>query len=236
MDKVLELIVNGSDFESVLKEILVERGLDPWNLDIVLMAESLLKYMSQMEFINFRIPARFVIVSAILLRMKSETLIYVAPEPKEPETIDLTGLQMLEMPIKRIPARNITFEELVHAINKVLNETQTKEEIRLNREQKIENIKRLVELEVDDYVDRIYGEIQKIRKTTYYSLTKGKEPIESAKYFVAMLHLATQQKVNLSQQVLFEDIDITVKELEEIHKHVENMQSDVGKPDSEKNS
>lgn len=234
MDKVLELIVNGSDFESVLKEILVEQGLDPWNLDIVLMADSLLKYMSQMEFINFRIPARFIIVSAILLRMKSETLIYVEPEPKEPETIDLSNLQLLEMPVKRIPTRNITFDELVHAINKVLNETHAKEEIRLNREQKIENIKRLVELEVDDYVDRIYGEIQKMRKTTYYTLTHGKEPIESAKYFVAMLHLATQQKVSVHQQVLFEDIDISIKELEEIQKQVEDMQGDSDKTNSEK--
>jgi chromatin segregation and condensation protein Rec8/ScpA/Scc1 (kleisin family) len=111
MDKVLELIVNGSDFESVLKEILVEQSLDPWNLDIVALSNALLSYMNELGPMNFRIPARFIIVSAILLRMKSETLLPKEIETRIPETIDLNNLGLLEMPIKRIPARNITLRE-----------------------------------------------------------------------------------------------------------------------------
>jgi chromatin segregation and condensation protein Rec8/ScpA/Scc1 (kleisin family) len=225
MDKALDLIVNGSDFESVLKEILVEQGLDPWNLDIVPLSTALLNYMNELVSINFRIPARFIIVSAILLRMKSETLMPKEIEPRIPETLDLNNLGLLEMPIKRMPARNITFDELVFAINKVLKGTQVKEDIRISKEQKIENIKKMFEWEIDNYVDRIYGEIQKKRKTTYFSLTKGKAPIDSAKYFVAMLHLANQQKVEVCQEVLFEDIQITLKELEEIQKELDKLNS-----------
>jgi segregation and condensation protein A len=240
MDKVLELIVNGSDFESVLKEILIEQGLDPWNLDIVALSTSLLSYINELGSINFRIPARFIIVSAILLRMKSETLLPKISEPKIPETLDINNLNLLEMPIKRIPTRNITFEELVSAINKVLKGTQVKEDEKYNRERKIEDIKnRILEMDIDNYVDRIYGELQKMRRTTYFTLTKGKEPLDSAKYFVAMLHLANQQKVAVCQAVLFEDIDISIKEMQEIKKEMEKMEAksaDNGAPSILKNS
>jgi chromatin segregation and condensation protein Rec8/ScpA/Scc1 (kleisin family) len=227
MDKALELIIEGSDWESVVKEIMLEHGLDPDKLDIVKISQELLKYLSELETINFRIPARFVIVSAVILRLKSEKLLPVIPvQEKEPEIIDLNNMPLLEMPLKRIPTRNVTFEELVAAVNKVLKATETKEEMKFSREQKIRNMERLISLEIDNYVDRVYEEIQKIRKTTYYSLTKGKEPLDSAKYFVAMLHLANQQKVAVCQEVLFEDIDITVNEIEAVKKETEKREVD----------
>ena len=83
--EVLELIINGSDFESVLKEIIVEEGLDPWNIDIVKLADSMLKYLSELEDVNFRIPARFILVSAVLLRLKSESLVEKEVEVRDPE-------------------------------------------------------------------------------------------------------------------------------------------------------
>ena len=59
---ILELIISGSDFQTVLKEIIIEEGLDPWNIDIVKLSDALLKYLAQLEEINFRIPARFILL------------------------------------------------------------------------------------------------------------------------------------------------------------------------------
>jgi chromatin segregation and condensation protein Rec8/ScpA/Scc1 (kleisin family) len=217
MDKVLELIIKGSDWESVLKEIVVEEGLDLWNIDISALADALVKYISELSVVNFRIPARFILISAILLRLKSESLTEKEVEERVPETLDLEGLESLEMPLKRIPVRNISFEELTLALKKVVRGTQIKEERKIIREQKIRNIQNIVEMDVDDYIGRIYDEIKKIRATTFFSLTSGKEDLESAKYFVAMLHLANQQKVSIRQELYFKDIDITLKELAEIN-------------------
>ncbi|MBN2095294.1 MAG: hypothetical protein JW727_04555 [Candidatus Aenigmarchaeota archaeon] len=226
MDKVLDLIVNGSDWESALKEIVLEKGMDLWNINIVVLSEALVEHLSKLETINFRIPARFILISAVLLRMKSETLMEKPVQERIPEVLDINGINLLEMPIKRIPVRNITFEELTYALGKIVKDTQVKEEIRINKEHKIENIKKLLELDIDNYVDRVYRELRKIRKTTYYTITKGKEQLESAKYFVAMLHLANQQKVSVHQEIIFEDIDIDVREMEEIKKEIERSESE----------
>ncbi|MGC9310662.1 MAG: hypothetical protein ACP5E4_02965 [Candidatus Aenigmatarchaeota archaeon] len=222
MDKILELIINGSDWESVLKEIVVEENLDLMGIDLMALSDAMIKYLSEMRTINFRIPARFILISAIILRLKSESLIEMEVTEKVPETLDIEGIENLEMPLKRLPVRNITFEELTMALNKVLQGTKTKEEIQITRAKKIEDIRKIIEMDVDDYIGRIYVELQRIRKTTFFTLTHGKERLDSAKYFVAMLHLATQQKLDVKQEVIFEDIDISVRDMEAIKEAIEN--------------
>ena len=209
---ILELIISGSDFQTVLKEIIIEEGLDPWNIDIVKLSDSLLKYLSQLEEINFRIPARFILVASILLRLKSETLVSKEEEDFENrETIDIEGLDILEPPVERIPLRNITFEELTKALEKVIEKEEKKRITRLNKEKKIEELRKVVEIEIEDYIEKVFKELIKITKTTFYELTKNKENLEIARYFIALLHLANQQKIKIRQENLFDDFHIELR-------------------------
>jgi len=209
---ILELIISGSDFQTVLKEIIIEEGLDPWNIDIVKLSDSLLKYLSQLEEINFRIPARFILVASILLRLKSETLVSKEEEEFEnKETIDIEGLDILEPPVERIPLRNITFEELTKALEKVIEKEEKKRMTRLNKEKKIEELRKVVEIEIEDYIEKVFKELIKITKTTFYELTKNKENLEVARYFIALLHLANQQKIKIHQENLFDDFHIELR-------------------------
>ncbi|OYT42916.1 MAG: hypothetical protein B6U88_02455 [Candidatus Aenigmarchaeota archaeon ex4484_56] len=209
--EVLNLIIHGSDWESVLKEIIIEKGLDPWNIEIRILTDSFLEYLSKLKIINFRIPARFILISAILLRLKSETLIKEEKEEKELEKIDIEDLELLEPPINRIPKRNITFEELTTILKRVVESTTRKEEIIRNKKQKINDLKKLIEFKIDDYVERVYRELKKIRQITFYNLTKDKDNLETAKYFIAILHLATKQNIEIYQEQLFGDIYIKAR-------------------------
>jgi len=209
---ILELIISGSDFQTVLKEIIIEEGLDPWNIDIVKLSDSLLKYLSQLEEINFRIPARFILVASILLRLKSESLVGKEEEDFEnKETIDIKGLDILEPPVERVPFRNITFEELTKALEKVIEKEEKKRITRLNKEKKIEELRKVVEIEIEDYIEKVFKELIKITKTTFYELTKNKENLEIARYFIALLHLANQQKIKIHQENLFDDFHIELR-------------------------
>lgn len=210
---VLQLIIEGSDFQSVLREIIIEEGLDPWNINITKIADSLLNYLNQLKEINFRIPARFILVSAILLRLKSETLVEEEKEERELEKIDIEGLEILEPPISRIPRRNITFEELTRTLEKVMSEKERREQIKLKREEKINQLQRLMKINIEDYVEKVFRELSKIIKTSFYELTNRKSDLETARYFVAILHLANQQKIEIKQENLFEDIHISLREM-----------------------
>jgi segregation and condensation protein A len=211
--KVLELIINGSDFQTVLKEIIIEEGLDPWNIDLVKLSDSLLNYLSQLKVFNFRIPARFILVSSILLRLKSESLLKEELEKdRELETINIEGLETLEPPINRIPYRNLTFEELTTALEKVMDREKKIEKIRMNRQEKIEKLQKIMELDIEDYVDKVFRELSRINKISFYNLVKDKEFLETAKYFIALLYLANQQRIKIYQEKLFEDFNIELQQ------------------------
>ncbi len=209
--EVLDLIIRGSDFESVLKEIIVEEGLDPWNIDIVRLSQSMLKYLAKLKEINFRIPARFILISAVLLRLKSESLIEKEIEEKELETVNIDGLEIVEPPLKRIPVRNITFDELTQALQKVMQSETEKEKIKVLKREKLDKLMNVIDVDIEDYVEKVFREMKKINNTSFYTMTSGKELLESAKYFVAILHLANQQKVAVEQPTLFEDFYIKLK-------------------------
>ncbi|RLJ01541.1 MAG: hypothetical protein DRP10_03830 [Candidatus Aenigmatarchaeota archaeon] len=208
---ILKLIIDGSSFQSVLKEIIIEEGLDPWNINISSLADSLLNYLAQLKEINFRIPARFILVSSILLRLKSESLIEEEKEERELETINIDGLDILEPPIKRIPTRNITFDELVQALEKVMNFKEKKEKIKLNREERIKELQKIFEINIEDYVDKVFREISKTNRTSFYELTSNFNNLETARYFIALLHLANQQRITIKQEKLFEDFYIFLR-------------------------
>ncbi len=215
---VLELIINGSDFQTALKEIIIEEGLNPWNIDIAILSDSLLKYLAQLKEFNFRIPARFILVSSILLRLKSESLNESEErKDKEAEKIDISGLEVLEPPINRIPYRNITFEELTHTLERIVDKERKEEKIQENRKEKIEKLQQVVELEIEDYIDKVFRKLQNINKTSFFTLVQNKEILESTKYFIALLHLANQQKIRLKQNNLFEDFNIEVSSLQTNH-------------------
>jgi len=208
---ILKLIIDGSSFQSVLKEIIIEEGLDPWNINISSLADSLLNYLAQLKEINFRIPARFILVSSILLRLKSESLVEEENEERELETINIDGLDILEPPIKRIPTRNITFDELVQALEKVMNFKEKKEKIKFNKEEKIKELQKIFEINIEDYVDKVFREISKTNRTSFYELTSTFNNLETARYFIALLHLANQQRITIKQDKLFEDFYIFLK-------------------------
>ncbi len=209
---ILQLIINGSDFQSVIKEIIIEEGLDPWNIDLSKLSEGLLNYLAQLKDINFRIPARFILVSAILLRLKSEYLIREEEAEKTLETLDIEGLDILEAPINRIPMRNITFEELTKSLEKVMESKEKREQMQLNREEKIKNLQKFIEIDIEDYVEKVFKELSKITKTSFYNLTHKKNNLETARYFIALLHLTNQQKIHIKQENLFEDFHIHLRD------------------------
>jgi segregation and condensation protein A len=60
---------------------LVEEGrIDPWNVDIVELANAYLEEIRKMEVLDMRIPARAIMAASFLLKKKVEVLF---PEPKK---------------------------------------------------------------------------------------------------------------------------------------------------------
>ena len=68
-NQVIQTIIIGTDWQEVLTTLVAEEGMDPMSVDIIKLAEAFTRYMSHLQKFDFRVPARFILVAAILLRM-----------------------------------------------------------------------------------------------------------------------------------------------------------------------
>jgi chromatin segregation and condensation protein Rec8/ScpA/Scc1 (kleisin family) len=72
--QLINLMISEPSWEDVIMKVVAEEQMDPWSIDIVKLSEVFLVYLEKMEYLDMRIPGRFILISAILLRMKSDVL------------------------------------------------------------------------------------------------------------------------------------------------------------------
>lgn len=213
--QLVQTIVLGSDWQEVLSTIVIEEGLDPLNIDIIKLADSFKNYMNRLADFNFRIPARFILIAAILLRMKCEIILEGDEEKKIVSgqtlpTIDINNIPELEAPSSRQPARKVTLNELISALNKAFEFKEKKEDKKIRLKRAVEN---LIEPEEDIEVriNRIYNKIIDKKITKFSDLVpvwKNKEIVE---FFLPILHLCVRSKIYCNQEEMFKEIYITVR-------------------------
>jgi segregation and condensation protein A len=74
----LDNLIEKSFWKNILLEVISE--LNPWDIDIVELATRYSKRVERMKELNFKIPANVIIVSSVLLRMKSDLLTFSGPD------------------------------------------------------------------------------------------------------------------------------------------------------------
>ena len=225
--QLIDLVVSEPSWENVIVKIIAEEAMDPWSVDITKLADVFLVYLQKMETIDLRIPARFILIAAILLRMKSDILvereqkILIPESDKEPnETLRLLAeLPALKPPIKRIPVKNVSLNELLTALKKAY-------EIKERRVERRRRIRRDVEfaipiVEEEDITERINKllsniqealvEIDNIEFSRLVNKWGRKEIVES---LIPLLHLSQEGRIDLIQKELFKEILVRLRDEE----------------------
>jgi chromatin segregation and condensation protein Rec8/ScpA/Scc1 (kleisin family) len=211
-----------SNWEEVLEYIIMEEGMDPWDIDIVKLSDSLLQYIEKMSILDFKVPSRIIIIAAILLRMKVVLLVEekVEEEEKEKEDeqlIDLSQVPDLETPIKRTPRRRVTLEELVSALEKAFRTKEIREDKRVRARRRVEELLEDEE-DIEERIEKLYLQISGILdelkrgEITFEKLVPKWEREEIVSRFLPLLHLCQQGKVSCEQKEIFKDILIKLKE------------------------
>ncbi len=209
---MIRTIVLGSDWQEVLENIIIEDGIDPLNIDIVALGDAFYAYLQRLQSFDFRIPARFILIASILLRLKCELMLEeeeVKEQGKDTSfpKIDVQNLPELSPPILRKPTRKVTFAELVKALSKAID-------FREEKETRIFRLRRAVETLIQPEED-IEARIEKIYKTivegniqTFSSLVPEWKRITIVRFFLPLLHLMMRDKILCNQPELFGEIFI----------------------------
>ncbi len=215
-NKLLQTIIVGSDWQEVITSIVVEEGMDPLSIDISVLANTFMVYLQRLKKFDFRIPARFVLIAAILLRMKCELLLEEEekkrekPESEQKPLIDVENIPQLLPPVERKPTRKVTLTELITALNKAFEFKEKKEtqKIRIRRA-----VERFIEPEEDIEVriNRVFDSISKhgivVKFSEVVPVWKRKEIVET---FLPLLYLSNRGKIVCEQEEFFKEIMIKI--------------------------
>lgn len=225
-ENILKTIIEKESWEDVIYYIVSLEQLSPWDVDLVKLTDSFIRFLKDARELDFRIPAKVVFVAAILLRLKADYLSIFEEEESVEEMLREDkpfaelgidpNLVQLGYPVKRVPKRQVTLEELIVALRKALA-------VRERKEQRIKVARRQLEVvdvaeeditqktekmlkEIEDLMEKLHKD-----KVEFSQIVKEWKREKIVEKFVPLLHLEHDGKVVGEQEDFFKEILISKK-------------------------
>ncbi|MCD6434488.1 MAG: segregation/condensation protein A [Candidatus Diapherotrites archaeon] len=206
-------------WKTILFELVKKEKMDPWAIDISLLADKYLEKINSLESLDLRIPANAVLVCAILLHLKAKLLKIPgeekAKEISEEEIKELEAMLPELKTVRYIREGTITLDELVESIEKILAKTRTKPKGKRFVERIEVKIPSVVK-NINERMDSLYKKIEKaadsqglVMFSQIVDITKPKEVVEA---FVPLLFLVNKGKIYAWQERFFGEIFISLVE------------------------
>lgn len=236
-DQIHDLLFEGKlSWQSIIYDLINTEQLDPWDIDIILLANKYMGKVSQLEEANFYVSSKVLLAASLLLRMKSDLLLnqdlpsldeilFGKKEEKkyEQERIELDDEIPELVPRTPLPRfKKVTLQELMGALNKAIKTENRRisKEILTRQQEKEHHLampKNAVNLK--DKIKDMYSKLKNIfsdreERVAFSELISGDEE-NKIHSFVSLLHLDNQQKVWLEQEGHFEEIWVLLKSIYE---------------------
>jgi len=209
-------------WQAVIYDLMNTGQLDPWDIDLSLLANRYLVKIRELEEANFFVSSKVLLAASLLLRIKSEILLndYIKSiddilfgkkeqEAKKYERIEIDENELpLLYPRTPLPRmRKVSLQELMGALSKAINteNRRIRKEIierQISREAEIV-LPKASRVNVKDRIRKIYSRFLtmfKAKKSKIgYTELVGNDRDERIAAFLPVLHLDHQQKVWLEQ-------------------------------------
>jgi len=234
-EQVHDLLFNREiGWQDIISDLIHTEQLDPWNIDINVLAEGFLGKIQAYEEMDFFVSSKVLLAAALLLRIKSElilskymrsidSILFGNKEEKKSvlERIELDEEIPELVPRSPIPRfRKVTLNELIESLNKAIitENRRIKKAIVDNnalRESGLSLPKRKFNLKnkLNDLHVRITGYFEnnkEYKKVSYTDIVGGNKE-ERALLFFPILQLENNGKLWLEQESHFEEIYIWLK-------------------------
>lgn len=178
--------ISNADWEDVLERF--TEDMDPWAIDIVVLADRYKSYIERLEQFDLEIPGRIIMIGAVLLRMKAEVLRKAYDEgedaPEDPTEEDMAE-EMEEMfdyeeedledveegqlripeaipepPVKKKAQRKVTLDELKDALNKAMEIGERREDRQETRKEAEDYGIEVEEDDISSKLDQLYNSLR----------------------------------------------------------------------------
>lgn len=238
-DQIYDMLMKRDEitWQSLIYELVRSEQMNPWDIDVGLLARRYLETLKKMKEMNFFISGKVVLASAILLKIKSYKLVEedisnldsilfkneneydvdLTEEETYEEKEDLKVDLVLKTPHSR--KRKVGIDDLIGALEKAL-EVDKRRIVRRMREKEIDveipekkiDISKLIK----NIFDRIKNALSKKEVVMFSELVEDNKRENKIATFIPLIYLSNQQKVDLNQKEHFSDIEITLYESKDL--------------------
>ncbi len=227
-DEELNLVdlIQKPTWKTMLLDLVRRNKMNPWDIDICLLAQKYLERIQNMQEKNLRIPANAILASSILLRYKAY-YIKISSLKEFEEALDETQKEKLEEEAKKLAVDfelptliapklirrgSVALDDLVLAIESVLQKHKRKRLLAEINSPKFQIP--IEEVSPQKKLDELYEKIKVLVDEEgflhFSELTKEQTILEKAETFVYLLLLSHQQKINIWQEEFFGEIFIAL--------------------------
>ncbi len=223
-------LIDQPAWKSILIELVKSNKMDPWNIDVVELANLYWKKIQLLERQDLRVPANAILASAIMLKLKARTIkISSIEEEDETETKEISReeLAMIEETIPELRGQRqfregkISLDELVESIGEILEKTKYKKSILRDKEIPEFSLEFNKE-KAAEQVDKVFAKIKEKADSqglvSFTDLLEEQTPLAMVYCFIPLLFLVNSGKVNAWQEEWFGEIFISLMEEEKAKK------------------
>ena len=221
-------------WQAVIYELAREGKIDPWDIDVSILAGEYLQMIRKLKEMNFRLSGKVILAAAVLLKMKAERigleqLMYLMNPPEEPEGAEddldvekhFTKAELRSrIPIPR--KRKVTIFELVDALKKAI-------EVDERRKRRISSLKPdpkplvIKKPDIFSKINIVFSKLRDLAKKFKSKLIPFEEVLPSKQKrdviwtLIPLLHIANEGKLELQQEEAFGKVFIKTSEKELKH-------------------
>lgn len=243
-DKIFELLINKDEitWQSVIYELIKTEQIDPWDVDISLLTQRYMGMIKTLKEMDFKISGKVLLAAAILLRIKSNKLVgedilefdRLLEGADEDEIEDLyedttdieTTKEDVHSLIPRTPQprkRKVSIYDLMNALEKALEVKrrrviQSIPPMNINAPVKTRDITQVIK-DIYTKIKLFFLGAKKNRMTFSHLVPSGTKE-DKIYTFIPLLHLTSQQKIDLHQEKHFGEIEIILRNKKEIEKEL----------------
>jgi len=194
--------------------------VDPWNIDLVLLADGFMRKVKEMERMDFVVQANVILAASILLKYKSDYLKALSVQTEIPEFAqegdpafaEPEALPQLTLSSRIPPKRQITIDELVSEMERIIKYDEV-ERIHIPRGGILETVD--MDLGERNIEQDLALTLAKVRENTdsegwslFSRLISGKDMRDTVYTLLCVLHLVQHGSLDLKQDKMFGEIFI----------------------------
>ena len=234
-DRILELLTKEDEitWQTILLDLVKSGEIDPWNINISELANKYLNIVRKLQEANLFISGKVLLACALLLKIKSNKLVneeiynFDSQLFKQEETFEeLEELFQhaprpdyekprltIKTPMPR--KRKVTLQDLMGALQKAL-EVEKRRNVRRELLNTIDVKIPENKVDIAELISKVYTKILDFFKTnktetvTFTKLVNSTKKEDIVSTFIPLLYLDNQEKVIISQEEPFGEINVEV--------------------------